>query len=119
MTQKLKLSVRVFVDDTIALGPGKLSLLESIAQNGSISAAARAMGMSYARAWRLVDDMNRCFKTPLVITASGGKHGGGARVTEEGREMLAVYRELQSQVHAAASAGYARIQPFLRDKLAD
>ncbi|WP_230971628.1 winged helix-turn-helix domain-containing protein [Nitrogeniibacter aestuarii] len=119
MTQTLKLSVRVFVDDTIALGPGKLSLLESIADNGSISAAARAMGMSYARAWRLVDDMNRCFKTPLVITASGGKHGGGARVTDEGRQMLSVYREMQARVREAAADGYARIQPLLREHTED
>lgn len=119
MTQSLKLAVRVFVDDTIALGPGKLSLLESIAQNGSISAAARAMGMSYARAWRLVDDMNRCFKQPLVITASGGKHGGGARVTDEGRQMLLVFREMQASVRAAAAHGFERIQPMLKDSLDD
>jgi len=117
MTQTLKLSVRVFVDDTIALGPGKLSLLDSIAQNGSISAAARAMSMSYARAWRLVDDMNRCFKSPLVLTASGGKHGGGARVTEEGRQVLQVYRDMQARVREAAAPGYAQIQPLLRDAI--
>ena len=74
MTQRLKLTLRVMVEDTIALGPGKISLLDSIAKNGSISAAARTMGMSYVRAWRLVDDMNRCFTNPLVLTASGGSY---------------------------------------------
>lgn len=119
MTQRLKLTVRVMVDERIALGPGKLSLLESIANNGSISAAARAMGMSYARAWRLVDDMNRCFRNPLVITASGGRHGGGARVTPEGLQVLDLYRSTVAQVRAAAQPGFEAIAPLLKDTLED
>ena len=117
MTQRLKLTVRVMVDDTIALGPGKISLLESIANNGSISAAARTMGMSYARAWRLVDDMNRCFASPLVLTASGGRHGGGAQVTAEGEAVLRIFRDMEREARAATQAGYESIRPMLREAL--
>ncbi len=117
MTQKLKLTVRAMVDDIIAVGPGKISLLESIADNGSISAAARTMGMSYARAWRLVDDMNRCFARPLVVTASGGKHGGGAKVTDDGKQVLRIFRDMEAEARAAVQAGYKALQPLLRESL--
>ncbi|HUF20567.1 MAG TPA: winged helix-turn-helix domain-containing protein [Burkholderiales bacterium] len=88
----------------IAMGPGKADLLEAIEQTGSISAAARKMRMSYRRAWLLVDTMNQCFAKPLVATATGGSHGGGAQITEFGREVLRRYREMDS----AASAAVAR-----------
>jgi molybdate transport system regulatory protein len=116
MTQRLKLTLRVMVEDTIALGPGKISLLESIARNGSISAAARNMGMSYARAWRLVDDMNRCFARPLVLTASGGKHGGGAQVTPEGEQVLGIFRAMEAAALQASQTGYQALQPLLREQ---
>ncbi|QID17851.1 LysR family transcriptional regulator [Nitrogeniibacter mangrovi] len=119
MTQRLKLTIRVLVEDTIALGPGKISLLESIAQNGSISAAARNMGMSYARAWRLVDDMNRCFTQPLVLTASGGRHGGGAQVTEQGKTVLAIFREMEQEARRALLSGFEAVRPMLRERPAE
>lgn len=119
MTQRLKLTLRVMVEETIALGPGKISLLDSIAKNGSISAAARTMGMSYARAWRLVDDMNRCFTNPLVLTASGGRHGGGAQVTQEGERVLEIFRAMDRAAREAAQSGFDAIQPMLRHTLAD
>nr|WP_267956747.1 winged helix-turn-helix domain-containing protein [Halomonas sp. MCCC 1A17488] len=79
----------------IAIGPGKVQLLEAIAATGSISAAARQMGMSYRRAWLLVDTMNQCFKEPLVNTATGGKGGGGASLTPFGEDVLARYLRMQ------------------------
>ena len=84
-----------------AIGPGKADLLEAIERNGSISAAARDMGMSYKRAWDLVDIMNRSFREPLVATATGGSHGGGAQITEFGYEILRRYRDLELKANAA------------------
>lgn len=81
------------------MGPGKADLLEAIDRAGSISAAAREMGMSYKRAWDLVDTMNRCFKQPLVATATGGSHGGGAHVTEFGYDVLRRYRAAEEKAN--------------------
>ena len=79
-----------------AMGPSKADLLEAIGETGSISAAGRKMGMSYRRAWLLVDEMNKCFREPLVIARMGGLKGGGAEVTDLGREALKRYRALQA-----------------------
>ncbi|HEX5538955.1 MAG TPA: winged helix-turn-helix domain-containing protein [Methylophilaceae bacterium] len=87
-----------------AIGPGKADLLEAIANSGSISAGARSLGMSYKRAWDLVNTMNRSFKEPLVATATGGNHGGGAEVTEFGREVLRRYRAIEIKADSAVSA---------------
>lgn len=101
----LKLTARLYCGDEIAMGPGKADLLEAIAAHGSISAAGRAMGMSYRRAWLLVDTMNRCWRDPLVATSPGSAHGGGARLTPLGITVLAQYRTLQANlVSASASA---------------
>ncbi|HTE46626.1 MAG TPA: winged helix-turn-helix domain-containing protein [Gemmatimonadaceae bacterium] len=87
-----RVRVRVLADSFVAIGPGKADLLEAIASTGSISAAAREMGMSYRRAWMLVDTMNACFRLPLVSTAKGGVEGGGASLTPTGRKALREYR---------------------------
>lgn len=78
-----------------AIGPGKADLLEAITATGSLSAAAREIGMSYRRAWLLLDAMNRSFRRPLVNTATGGKGGGGAQITEFGQEVLRRYRSME------------------------
>ncbi|MBU2873299.1 winged helix-turn-helix domain-containing protein [Marinobacter salexigens] len=90
--------LRLKAGDTIALGPGKAQLLELIQQHRSISAAARAMKMSYRRAWLLVDTMNTCFENPLVLTATGGNQGGGAELSDEGLKVLALYRQYENAV---------------------
>ena len=77
------------------LGAGKVRLLEMVAETGSISAAARAMDMSYRRAWLLIEETNEIFKTPVVETAAGGSGGGGAKITEHGRRVIALFKELQ------------------------
>ncbi len=101
MPENLKPRLRILFGADIALGPGKADLLDSVARTGSISAAAREMGMSYRRAWLLVDTMNRCFMAPLVEASKGGSGGGGARVTELGLDVLARYRAME--LKAAAS----------------
>ena len=99
----LKLKVQLYSGEEIAMGPGKADLLEAIRQHGSISAAGRAMSMSYRRAWLLVDAMNRCWAAPLVETSPGSAHGGGARVSDFGERVLGHYRALQASVDAAAA----------------
>jgi molybdate transport system regulatory protein len=86
-----------------AIGPGKADLLEAIDHGGSISAAARQMGMSYKRAWDLVDTMNKSFREPLVSTAAGGSYGGGAQVTEFGHEVLRRYRAIEDKANASVA----------------
>ncbi len=84
------------------MGPGKADLLDAIRAHGSISAAGRAMEMSYRRAWLLVDAMNRCWHAPLVHTAPGRAASSGARLTELGEEVLVRYRALQEGIVGAS-----------------
>ena len=95
--------LRISFKKSIAMGPGKADLLDAIEQTGSISAAARALGMSYRRAWLLVETMNQCFKSPLVETATGGEHGGGALVTELGHEVVRRYRAMETKAAASVA----------------
>ena len=115
----LKIKLQIVLGEEIAMGPGKADLLEAIDREGSISAAARAMGMSYRRAWLLVDVMNRCWAEPLVSASPGhvgaGGKGGGARLTEAGRAVLGGYRALQAGADSVRACGdWARLQGLLR-----
>ena len=103
--------LRITRGDDIAVGPGKVDLLEAIEASGSISGAARSLGMSYRRAWLLVDTMNRCFRAPLVEAEAGGKRGGGARLTRLGAEVIERYRRIERD---AARAGAADIRALMR-----
>jgi len=115
-TGRLKLKAQLFCGVEPALGPGKAMLLEAIVAEGSISAAGRALGMSYRRAWLLVDGMNRCFVDKLVETTAGGGRDRGAKVTEAGRVALAAYRTLEADMIAAAEAGpLAVLRAMLRE----
>jgi molybdate transport system regulatory protein len=105
---RLKLSI--VLNSGARIGPGKASLLESIRETGSISAAARGMGMSYKRAWVLLDSMNRAFKKPVVTAAPGGAGGGGAALTPFGADLLARYRRLLSMAAAEAADDLAAIE---------
>ncbi len=96
----IKTAIRLMHQHHIAMGPGKADLLEAIMQHGSISAAAKSMAMSYKRAWDLVTVMNTSFVAPLVTTAVGGSHGGGASLSETGQQVLQQYRALQEKVEA-------------------
>lgn len=111
----LWLKLQIACGDALALGPGKADLIEAIAAQGSISGAARSMGMSYRRAWLLVDEMNRCFDPPLVETLRGGGLERGARVTETGLVVLEAYREMEREAAAIAERpAYARLRSHLR-----
>jgi molybdate transport system regulatory protein len=101
MEAEKQLRIRILFGQEIAIGPGKLSLLKAILSTGSISAAARNMGMSYRRAWLLVDTMNRCFREPLVVGSPGGKGGGGATVTEFGHLVIDTYVNMEAKATSA------------------
>ena len=96
-----RLTLRVDFGADRAIGPGKVLLLEAIRDTGSISQAGRSLGMSYRRAWLLVDDMNRCFHEPVVNAQPGGSQGGGAALTAFGEKVVQKYRAVETAVTAA------------------
>lgn len=98
------------------LGPGKIQLMELIAKHGSISAAGKEMGMSYRRAWLLVDEINHIFREPLVLSQIGGAGGGGAQVTEFGHEVIRQYRAIQQAAAEACDAHVRALVASLADK---
>lgn len=106
--------LRVMLGKEIALGPGKIDLLEAIARTGSISSAARDLGLSYRRAWVLVDTMNHCFQEPLVIRATGGKGGGGASLSGLGERITGLYRGMEEKTQAAIRKEWNEIQKSLK-----
>lgn len=112
-----RLRLRLLFDGGLMLGPGKAELLERIAATGSISAAGRDMGMSYKRAWMLVEAMNTAFRTPVVASARGGPGGGGAALTETGQTVLAHFRAIEAAAARAAAAEIAALQALVRDGL--
>lgn len=93
-------SLRLQFGDGIRIGPGKIDLLEAILTTGSISGAGRKLGMSYRRAWLLVDEMNGQFARPVVVASTGGSHGGGAQVTDFGRGLIGTYRAIVARTTA-------------------
>lgn len=109
-TTEVNFRLRITRGDDIAVGPGKIDLLVAIARTGSITSAAKELGMSYRRAWLLVDTMNRCFKSPVVDTEAGGSRGGGTALTPLGVDVVRRYRRIES---AAAKAGAADIRAVL------
>src|SRR5690554_3608936 len=92
---KVQLRLRIYKDQLIAVGPGKIALLEAIAQTGSISAAARQLSMSYRRAWLLVNDTNKALKKPAVVSSEGGAQGGGTTLTPFGQLLIDHYRTIE------------------------
>jgi molybdate transport system regulatory protein len=98
----VRLTLRVDFGTDRAIGPGKVLLLEAIRDTGSISQAGRSLGMSYRRAWLLVDDMNQCFREPVVTAQPGGSQGGGAALTAFGEKVVQKYRAIETQATAAA-----------------
>ena len=106
--------LRVMFGSEIAIGPGKAELLAAIAETGSISASAKRLGMSYRRAWLLVDTMNRCFREPVVASATGGPGGGGAQVTAFGRRVLDRFAAMNAKVDRALDPELERFSELLR-----
>jgi molybdate transport system regulatory protein len=98
-----RLTLRVDLGKDRAVGPGKIRLLEAIRDTGSITKAGIALGMSYRRAWLLVDDMNNCFREPVVAAQAGGTHGGGAALTPFGTRLIDHYRAIEAEAHSATA----------------
>ncbi len=107
--------MRMLCGEDIALGPGKVELLELVGQTGSIRAAAERMGMSYMRAWTLIKTMNDCFREPLVVASRGGQRRGGAVLTETGRTALKLYREAEEQSLKACAGTWRELRKLLTD----
>ncbi len=105
--------IRILIGAVVAIGPGKADLLAAIARTGSISAAAREMKMSYRRAWLLVEAMNAAFRRPLIETLTGGRSGGGARVTELGAEVLRRYRAMEHKASSAVKPDLKRLSRLI------
>jgi molybdate transport system regulatory protein len=107
------LTLRVLGKRAPAMGPGKAELIERIGETGSISAAARAMGMSYRRAWQLVEALNKDYREPIISTAIGGERGGGAKVTPFGKRVVALFRAMEDKASAAIAADLQRFNRYI------
>lgn len=107
--------LRILLGAGHRLGPGKIDLLEAIEATGSITAAGRAMGMSYRRAWVLIDEANRMFTKPLVVTSAGGAGGGGAKLTDLGRDLVTAFRRIEARTRAAIEQELAPFEPAFAD----
>ncbi|MDP3340332.1 winged helix-turn-helix domain-containing protein [Frigidibacter sp.] len=109
------LRIRIVFGEAEPIGPGKAELLERIDRCGSIAAAGREMGMSYKRAWQLISTLNAMFREPLVDSTRGGPGGGGAVLTEAGRQVLDLYRGFEADAAAAGAPQLQALQALLRD----
>jgi molybdate transport system regulatory protein len=99
----IRIRFRVDMESACSVGPGKIALLEGVLETGSLSAAARRLGMSYRRAWLLLDSLNRSFQRPLTSASIGGRGGGGVALTELGREIIEEYRRMQADFDRLAA----------------
>jgi molybdate transport system regulatory protein len=108
--------MRLSVGERVAVGPGRIALLEALAETGSITAAAKRLGMSYRRAWLLVDELNSALKEPAVATSQGGSRGGGSHLTASGRHLLALYRGIEQQALARCEGDIAAMKNLLREQ---
>jgi molybdate transport system regulatory protein len=108
--------VRFRVDFTppCRIGPGKIALLQEIARTGSLSQAARDLGMSYRRAWLLLSSLNTSFRAPVARTARGGSHGGGARLTDFGQALIRTYRAFDEDTQVRAARAFRSIAGLAR-----
>ena len=108
------MSLRIDFADGKRLGPGKVKLLEAIAEHGSISAAGRAIGMSYKRAWDLIEEMNSIFGAPVIASKTGGQKGGGATLTDLGAEIIECYRRIEHKAGQAAEQDLAVLRKAIK-----
>ncbi|MCC6171847.1 MAG: LysR family transcriptional regulator [Gammaproteobacteria bacterium] len=106
---------RIRIDFTAgpSIGPGKIALLERIEACGSLSQAARELGLSYRRGWLLLDDLNRAFDAPVVVTSTGGAHGGGARLTDLGQALIECYRRAEAAAEAIAQREFRALSTHI------
>lgn len=109
----LRLRMRVTAGEHIAVGPGKIALLEAIASTGSLTAAAQSLEMSYRRAWLLLNDLNNALREPAVVSAKGGVSGGGSELTDVGRQLIELYRGIEKRAEAACADDIRRLLALL------
>lgn len=114
MSGVAKLTLRIDFGSGKAIGPGKIRLLEAIRDGGSISRGGRSLGMSYRRAWLLIDSLNQTFRRKVVTARPGGESGGGAHVTPFGLALIASYRTIEHRTQKAATRELARLQRALK-----
>jgi len=108
--------IRILCGEEIAFGPGKAELLTLLDETGSLSQAAKRMDLSYMKAWQLVQTMNRSYREPLVSTGRGGASGGGSQLTDFGRKVLALYREMEAVSQSAIEQPWTRMRRLLAGK---
>jgi len=113
---KTSLHLRLDFGGERSLGPGKVRLLELVDETGSISAAGRALKMSYRQAWLLIDELNRMFRQPLVTSQIGGGGGGGAAVTKAGASVIRLYRDMERRAHGASSTDIRTLTRLLANR---
>lgn len=113
---KTSLHLRIDFGSERSIGPGKIRLLELINETGSISAAGRALAMSYRQAWLLIDELNHMFREPVVIAQTGGGGGGGAMVTETGNDIVRLYREMERRSYGASTPEMRSLTRLLSDR---
>ena len=111
---ELKLRMRLTVGEVIAIGPGKIALLEALVQTGSITAAAKSLDMSYRRAWLLIDELNNALAEPAVSTSQGGVRGGGSKLTPSGEKLVQLYREIERMALAHCKGQINQLEQMLR-----
>ncbi|MFC4276370.1 winged helix-turn-helix domain-containing protein [Achromobacter aloeverae] len=112
---EVRFRLRIRHQDLLAIGPGKVDLLEAIQAHGSIAAAARSMGMSYRRAWLLVDELNRALREPATHSGHGGASGGGSGLTPAGERLVALYRDIEKTAQRACAAQLKGLVGLLKD----
>ncbi|WP_429326310.1 winged helix-turn-helix domain-containing protein [Paraburkholderia sp. GAS348] len=106
--------MRIRSGDAVALGPGKVELLEAVREYGSISAAARSLGMSYRRAWLLIDELNRSLKAPATHSEQGGQSGGGCTLTPVGENIIRLYRDVEVEAQRSCAKQIAELTRLIR-----
>jgi molybdate transport system regulatory protein len=111
---EVRFRMRIRTGEHIAIGPGKISLLEAVRERGSISAAARSLEMSYRRAWLLIDELNKSLKSPATISEQGGQSGGGCVLTPVGEEIVRLYREVERIAEQACEQQIASLVGMLK-----
>jgi molybdate transport system regulatory protein len=111
-----KPGVRLLLGNTAALGPGKIRLIKAIEETGSISGAAKLMGMSYRRAWNLVDSINRDFTNEIIVASSGGKGGGGAIVSAVGLDIIKQYKRIENKALKSVREELDEFGKYLNNK---
>src|SRR4249920_3430062 len=108
--RKPQAHIRVDFSESVSIGPGKIGLLEQIERSGSLSAAARELGMSYRRAWLLLSSVNTGFSEPVAVLSVGGVEGGGAQLTKFGKQLVSDYRKFEQQVDDLAQKTFAAVR---------